>query len=378
MILSTRMKRIVASLLVLLALGFLYAIHQVLAPFLVAGLLVYILNPMVARLSALPVGRFRLGRRGAVGLVIASFFSLLGVAGLVVVPGLHAEGIRITHEMPQILRQFESQVLAPLVTQVQGTFDAFGVPRNISHDLKAFLSSYTQSSGWEGSSVIKQGQAFVKGIFSTIFSVILVFMLTVFVLLDLPQMKSRAINLFPLAYRSHVISLGGELDRSLSGAIRGQLLVCLINGLLTTLGLLLLNIKFALTIGLIAGICSLIPIFGTVISTIPAVLIALNQGWLSVLQVVGLISLIHLIEANILNPKVLGHHSEVHPVLVLFALLVGEHYAGAIGLLVAVPITAMIVTVLRFTYGYLVPPTLEMDAQAAKSETVSELSQGAL
>ncbi|MNL33205.1 AI-2 transport protein TqsA [compost metagenome] len=178
-------------------------------------------------------------------------------------------------------------------------------------------------------------------------------MLTAFMLLDWPRMKQGLAGLVPVPYRDSLLSLGRDVDRGLAGAIRGQLFVCLINGVLTTLGLLILNVKFALTIGLIAGICSLVPIFGTIISTIPAVLIAFTQGWWVALEVVLLICVIHLIEANILNPKVLGHHSEVHPVLVILALVVGEHYAGGIGLLIAVPVAAIVRALLTFLYRLL-------------------------
>ncbi|HEY9856883.1 MAG TPA: AI-2E family transporter, partial [Stenomitos sp.] len=162
------------------------------------------------------------------------------------------------------------------------------------------------------------------------------------------------------------LTLGHSIDRGLSGAIRGQLLVCLINGVLTTLGLLLLHIKFALTIGIIAGFFSLIPIFGTVISTLPAVLIALTQGWWVAVEVVLLIVVIHLIETNFLNPHVLGHHSELHPVLVLFALMVGEHYAGAIGLVFAVPVAAILRALLSFVYSLVIasPPDQEATVPA--------------
>lgn len=348
--LSTRTKRLVAAALVIGVLAFLYVIHHVLAPFLVALLLVYILNPLVDWLAIQRVSRWAVGRKGAVALVFAGIFAIMGLGGLLLAPHVYAEGSRLTREMPELIRDFELKVVDPLVTSAQAVLDSSGVPINARANLDALYAEIMQSGEGHTANLLKKGQALVKGVFSTIFSVVLVFMATLFLLLDWHRIKANLLALFPEAYRGAASTLGQSIDRGLAGAIRGQLMVCLINGVLTTLGLMALQIKFALTIGIIAGFFSLIPIFGTVLSTIPAVLIALTQGWWVAVEVVLLICVIHLIEANFLNPNVLGHHSEIHPVLVLFALLVGEHYGGAIGLLFAVPLAAIVRALLSFAY----------------------------
>lgn len=362
---STRTKRLVAGALVVGVLAFLYVIHHVLAPFLVALLLVYILNPLVDWLAVQQVARRAVGRKGAVVLVFLGFFSVVGLGGLLLAPQIYAEGTRLTREMPELIRDFEYKVVDPLVASAQGVLDSSGIAFNAREHLDTLYAEVMQSGEGQTASLLKKGQMLVKGVFSTIFSVVLVFMATAFLLLDWHRIKANLLALFPESYRGAAATLGGNIDRGLAGAIRGQLLVCLINGVLTTLGLMLLQIKFAMTIGVIAGFFSLIPIFGTVISTIPAVLIALTQGWWVALEVVLLICVIHLIEANFLNPNVLGHHSEIHPVLVLFALMVGEHYAGAIGLLFAVPMAAILRALLSFAYQMVMAAPPEATALVA-------------
>lgn len=370
--LSHRTKRLVAGTLIFGVLAFLYVIHKVLAPFLVALLLVYILDPLVDRLAVQRVSRWTVGRKGAVVLVFAGFFTVLGLGGLLLAPQIYGEAARLTHEMPDLVRDFEHKVLTPLIASVQGVLDSAGVRLNARENLDNVYAGILQSGEGHTATLLKQGQMVVKGVFSTIFSVVLVFMTTAFLLLDWHRIKANMLRLFPEAYREAAATLGRSIDRGLAGAIRGQLLVCLINGVLTTLGLMLLQIKFALTIGIIAGFFSLIPIFGTVLSTIPAVLIALTQGWWVALEVVLLICVIHLIEANFLNPNVLGHHSEIHPVLVLFALMVGEHYAGAIGLLFAVPVAAILRALLSFLYQMVMAPAPAV--LAAEPDAEPELS----
>lgn len=361
---STRTKRLVAATLVIGVLAFLYVIHQVLAPFLVALLLVYILNPLVDWLAVRQVAHRAVGRKGAVVLVFLGFFSVVGLGGLLLAPQVYAEGTRLTREMPELIRDFEVKVVDPLVASAQGVLDSSGISFSAREHLDTLYAEVMQSGEGQTASLLKKGQMLVKGVFSTIFSVVLVFMATAFLLLDWHRIKANLLALFPEAYRGAAATLGSNIDRGLAGAIRGQLLVCLINGILTTLGLMLLQIKFAMTIGVIAGFFSLIPIFGTVLSTIPAVLIALTQGWWVALEVVLLICVIHLIEANFLNPNVLGHHSEIHPVLVLFALMVGEHYAGAIGLLFAVPMAAILRALLSFVYRMVMAEPAPLEATA--------------
>jgi predicted PurR-regulated permease PerM len=357
--LTPRTKKIIAVVAGLALIYFLWAIHHVLLPFLVAFLLVYLLNPLVdwlsgARASGVRLGRFEfnisLGRKGAVAIVFVAFFGLVALGGLFVVPQLYAEGARIARELPQTIHTFEAETLPIYVDKAQALFDAYGLPVDAERILKDSLGSFAHIGEGQTSGLVKQAQGMLKGVFDTIISVVLVFMLTLFLLLDWPHIKKRILNMVPERHRDTVLAIGRDIDRGLNGAIRGQLLVCLINGVLTTAGLLLLQVKYAVTIGLIAAVFSMIPIFGTVISTVPAVLIALTQSWIVALQVVGMICLIHLIEANFLNPKVLGHNAEIHPVLVIFALLIGEHYGGAIGLIFAVPVAAIVRALLTFGY----------------------------
>jgi predicted PurR-regulated permease PerM len=372
MLLTPRAKKIIALVAAAALLAFLWAIHHVLLPFLVAFLIVYLLNPLVDWLSEARVSRWRigraefsvaLGRKGAVAIVFVGFFGFLTLGSLFVVPQLHAEGARIARELPQAIQEFETRTLPVTIDKAQGLFDSYGLPLDAERILKDSVSSFAHVSEGQTSGFVKQAQGLVKGVFDTIISVVLVFMLTLFMLLDWPRIKQQVLNLVPERHREMVMTIGRDIDRGLNGAIRGQLLVCLINGVLTTLGLLVLQVKYAVTIGLIAGLFSMIPIFGTVISTIPAVLIALTQSWWVAVQVVGMIALIHLIEANFLNPKVLGHNAEIHPILVIFALLVGEHYGGAIGLIFAVPVAAIIRALLTFGYRLVLGP-LPLSAHA--------------
>jgi predicted PurR-regulated permease PerM len=184
---------------------------------------------------------------------------------------------------------------------------------------------------------------FVKALALSLYQVVLVLMIAAFIVVDRVRIAAFFESLPPAEMRPGYRRLMEYVDKGLAGVIRGQVLICLVNGFLTWLGLELLDVPYAVLLGLIAGIFSLIPVFGTIASSIPIVLVALATGGVHQ-GVVALawICLIHLLEANLLNPLIMGSHAGMHPVVIVFALLAGEHAFGVWGALLAVPTASII------------------------------------
>jgi len=126
-------------------------------------------------------------------------------------------------------------------------------------------------------------------------------------------------------------------------------------------------VPFATTLGIFAGVCSLIPIFGTFISSVPAILLGLSVAPMKGVLVLAWILFIHFVEANILNPKILGNAAQLHPVVVIFALLAGEHTFGLFGALFAVPVASMVQTLFFFAREQLTSTSTAPDAGAQES-----------
>jgi putative heme transporter len=139
-----------------------------------------------------------------------------------------------------------------------------------------------------------------------------------------------------------------RIDRSLSGVVRGQVTICVVNGTLTLIGLIIFGVKFAFLLATLATLFSLIPIFGTIISSVPIVLMGLSQSWKTGLAMLFWIIGIHALEAYFLNPKIMGTAAKIHPVVVAFSLIAGERMFGLIGALFAVPIAAIVVACFDF------------------------------
>lgn len=195
--------------------------------------------------------------------------------------------------------------------------------------------------------IVSQLQLWFGQFVRFIFSFFVVFMITAFISSNTKRVTAFFFSIVPIEDRETFDAFLGRLDYGLSGVVRGQITICLVNGFLTLIGLLILKIKFALLLATIATIFSLIPIFGSILSTIPIVLVGLTSGiWTAVLSLAWIIG-IHFLEANLLNPKIMGDAAKIHPVVIVLSLVAGEHFYGLAGALFAVPIVSMMLTALR-------------------------------
>lgn len=346
---TTKQKTIVLWLAGGLVIYLLYLLREILLPFVLSGVLIYLMAPAVHFLVQ-PRGRLQLSRGLAVVLVYLGTLVCLALIFVLVLPPLYTEFLRITQQVPIEISRFRTDTL-PHWLEIAEKFNArYEMNLDIEKFLDQSLDNLADIARHQIEILPHRLQFIIEKFMSTLTTFLVVFIVTAFVLVDLPKIKVRLYNLIPASYRPTLLTLLNEMDKDLSGTIRGQLMICLINGVLTTGALLILQVKFAVTIGFIAGIFSLIPVFGALISTIPAVLIGLTQSVGTALSIVVLIAIIHLLEANVLNPKILGHTVELHPAIIVFSILVGEHFFGALGLLFAVPVAAILRSILKFIY----------------------------
>jgi predicted PurR-regulated permease PerM len=201
--------------------------------------------------------------------------------------------------------------------------------------------------------------AVARWVVSFVYQTFLIMMLTAFLIIDRDAILRFLKSVPTEQHRPTWARLLGYIDRGLAGVIRGQLLICLVNGLLTWMGLQFLGVSYPLLLGLVAGVLSLIPIFGTILSTVPIVLIAFGtSGWKLAFFSLLWILFIHFVEANFLNPKIMGTASKIHPVVIIFALLAGEKSYGIVGALLAVPAASIVQSLFRF---YVIDRQTEID-----------------
>jgi predicted PurR-regulated permease PerM len=373
--------------------------REVVLPFLLGIFIAYLLAPVIKRLGS------KIGRGAA---IVVSYIALLGLFALTVgtlLPALTQDVLRLRDSAPELIERVNREVVprasewmdesfeglvdsegggehakkAPpevtVVPQPDGSYrvdlqhlqlevhegsdgsyviappgqERDGLGDALKKIVAAKLSAITS---WLASVV----QVAVPGIFSFVTYFALTFMIAGFLLVDLDKVFNFVRAMVPPEYREDFDELVVGVDRGMSGVIRGQLMICVVNGVLTYIGLLIFSVKYSLLLALIAGVLSLIPIFGTILSTIPIVLIALLSGesgpaFGKALAMFLWIAGIHLLEANLLNPKILGDSAQMHPVVVVFALLAGESMFGLIGALLAVPIASIVQTIFLYVRG---------------------------
>jgi predicted PurR-regulated permease PerM len=192
------------------------------------------------------------------------------------------------------------------------------------------------------------GRQLITKVVRSVFTLFLTFMVAAFILVDTERILSFWRSLVPKKYHLRYNDLLKSLDKGLNGVVRGQLMICLINGILTFIGLLMIGVPFAFTLGLVAMVFSLIPIFGTILSSIPIVIMGLTISLSTGVLALAWILLIHFIEGNFLNPKIMGTSAQIHPAIIVFVLVTGEHMAGIAGALLAVPVYSILQTFFFF------------------------------
>jgi len=349
----------------------------VILPFVLAALAAYVIDPLIARLSRIRARSGRVPRWAAVLVVYIILGLLVWLGAVSIAPQVYREAMRGLSE----LRDFLAGITPDRVEAWAKAIDAFlqrhGIPIDVvpgdgtsgtrfSVDLAAGIADalHEASTGLRGrvGDVVNLSRALLSGALRAIFFVILLFMLTAFLSMDAPRIVRYVESLVPSAYRADFQRLLHGIDTGLSGVVRGQLAIMLVNGALTLIGLLVLKIPFAFALAFLAFVLYLVPFFGTFLSSVPIVLLALTSGGLSRgLLALAWISGIHALESYVMNPKIMGDSARIHPVLIVLALVVGERSAGIAGALLAAPVMSVFVAVFRFLHRKLD----ELDVRAA-------------
>jgi predicted PurR-regulated permease PerM len=199
-----------------------------------------------------------------------------------------------------------------------------------------------------GTTLLHAAQSLVGKLARGVFDFVLTIVVSAYLLITTERIFDFARSLYVSGRRSDFDDLVRRIDRGLSGVVRGQLIICGVNGVLSGIGFYMFGLKYWVFLTIVATVGSIIPIFGSILSTIPAVAVGLTQDFGTALLVLAWIVGIHQLEAHVLNPKIMGDAARVHPVLVVFALLAGEHSAGIVGALLAVPVLSITQTLFLY------------------------------
>lgn len=323
----------------------LYLLGPILSPFLAGALLAYLTDPLADRLET--VG---LKRTSAVVVVFVVMTTILSLFVLLLVPKLSAQVQTLIKLIPAIADMFESKVF-PAIETYLGTQISFGG----SESIKQLITTHWEQTGsimaQVASGLTKSGLA----VMGWLTNLLLIPVVTFYLLRDWDVMMAKIGRLLPRNLEPTVTSWATECDEVLAAFIKGQLLVMLMLGAIYALGLWAIGVDLALLIGLIAGLASIVPYMGTIVGIAVAAIAAYIQFnepsillWVALVFGIG-----QMLEGMVLTPLLVGDKIGLHPVAVIFAIMAGGQLFGFVGVLIALPVAAVIMVFLRHLHdGY--------------------------
>ena len=325
----------------------LYVLAPVLTPFVVSALLAYLGDPLVDRLERLRFRRYVLGRSAGVVVVFIGML-VVGVLGLLILlPTLQRQVLILLNGVPQLLEWFQSS-LAPRLAALAGVpvpeFDIVAIRR-------ALLSHWQEVGSLAGSLVQHLGRSgqFLLGWLSYL---LLIPVVTSDLLRAWARLVAAIHDLLPRRVAPTVSRLAAEIDAVLAEFLRGQVTVMAALAGVYVAGLWLVGLDLAFVIGMLAGVVSFVPYLGVIVGVVVAGLAAFLQfGDLAhLVAVAGVFAGGQVLEGMVLSPWLVGDRIGLHPVAVIFAVMAGGQLFGFFGVLLALPVAAVVVVLLRHSH----------------------------
>lgn len=317
-----------------------YLLAPILTPFVAGALLAYISDPLADRFQ-----RLKLPRTAAVIAVFLITFLSISLLVLLVLPLIRTQVVALLEALPGIITEVE-QVWLPRVT------DLMGIEQGEDVGFAAFISRYSDMAGSWGSTVLMSITRSGGALAAAVISLFLIPIITFYMLRDWDIIVARLGALVPSDERETIFRLARETDEVLGAFLRGQILVMLGLAVIYSAGLALVGLKFALAIGVVAGLVSFVPYLGFVFGiALAGVTVMLEPDPLLRLGgVVATFSIAQFIEGSVLTPKLVGDRIGLHPVMVIFAVAAGGQLFGFFGILLALPAAAVLSVLIRFAY----------------------------
>jgi predicted PurR-regulated permease PerM len=334
-------------------------------PFILGLLFVYLLDPPVRWLT-------RRGVRRTLAILIVyvvAIVTIIEFLNLTLTP-LIQEMVRLVQDLPDLAAQLQVQV-----DRLAEFYARLVIPAAVREWIDAMITSITTGGPGGGPSfdptdllpILTGATSFLGGIFAYIILPVWVF----YILKDRVLLVSQFDRSLPVAWRFDTWAVLKIVRRVFGQWVRAQLILGLSVGLFTFIGLLVLSRfvdpvfgRYAVLLSVIAGILELVPIIGPIISAVPAVLLAATAGLEPVVAAVVLYALVQQTENNLLVPKIQGDAIQLHPALVMFAIVIGGALAGLLGAILALPVTAALRDVTRYLFRRLSPESNEALAES--------------
>ncbi|HAX91429.1 MAG TPA: AI-2E family transporter [Rhodospirillaceae bacterium] len=320
----------------------LWLLRPMLLPFVAGAALAYFLNPLVQHLSA-----WRISRNLGTALVLLGFLLFVCLLLLLIVPLIQNQLMALIDALPGYIQSMKTQLMPRVYDWVHRLSP--GDVEKIRDAAGEYAGNAVGLAGNFLKDVVTKGVA----VFDILTLLVITPVVAFYLLRDWPRVTRNVDELVPREQHGLFRRAIDEIDRTLSGFLRGQALVCLSLGMIYGIGLTLVGLNYGATIGIIAGVLSFIPYVGSGFGLIVSLIFAFIQ--FDDMTSIGLVLAVFLVgqtlEGYVLTPKLVGDRVGLHPVWILFALFAGGSLLGFLGILIAVPVAAILGVIIRLAIG---------------------------
>ncbi len=313
---------------------FLWLFQPILLPFITGIIIAYLLNPLVIRLQGLNISR---GLSAVV--ILISFIVALVLLFIIVTPRIYQEILQLAEAAPGYIDELW-QKTQPILQMLQIDINESTLNENLGDLVKNNIRSTLDLS----TNLLAEILSSSRALLNLMIFFLLTPLVSFFLMKDWPLLADWVEDILPRKQKQDVMDLLGRIDKKIAGFVRGQMIIAVALGFLYALILVVIGLDYGFLIGLVSGVLSIIPLFGSIIGLLLGVSAAFLQGGslIFVASVAGIFIAGQFLEGNFITPKIMSGSVGLHPLWILFALMAGNSLMGVAGMLLAIPVAASV------------------------------------
>ncbi len=307
-------------------------IFKILSPFIIAIVIAYLIYPLVIRFE-------RKGLKRSIAIIIIYIFLALVLVffGIYIMPYIFSNAKELFNTLPHITNNYQ-ELFNSFISKLRSSNWSPEIKKLIFSEIghgSEFIQNYTANA-------MKKSLTLVASSLLILFDIILSMIIAYYFLKDIEGIKRSALMLAPKRMRNDLINIGREINNIVTHFIQGQLLTAIIVGILETIGLLIVHVKYPFVLGIVGGIANIIPFFGPILGAVPAIAIALLESPTKALLAALVFIIVQQIDNAFISPKIIEGKLGLHPITTIIAVLIGGQFFGIIGMIIGVPVTAIL------------------------------------
>ncbi|WP_042169752.1 AI-2E family transporter [Paenibacillus gorillae] len=318
-------------------------LKTILLPVLLAGVVYYLLNPIVDYLE-----RWKVKRAYSILLLFVIIIGLITILLVSVIPLITDQITGFINNFPdyaeQIQKQFDSIIGSSLSSQVQEwlNINTTELTSNVTSKVTSILNNVWSSVG-----------AFFSTLKEVVLAIITLPFILFYLLYEGKKLPRTIVGFLPTKVRGSSLRVFGEMNSQISSYIRGQIIVSFCIGALLYLGYIIIGLKYSLVLALIAACTAVIPYLGPAIAITPALIVALVTSPIMLVKMIVIWTIVQLIEGKFISPQIMGKSLRIHPITIIFVILTAGNLFGIVGIILAVPGYAVLKVAFMNLFNYI-------------------------